>query len=152
MVKYVRWLQPEGLAQIAGWVCGALSDGEIAEKMQVTPHTLRRWMARYPPLQAALHGQHDAVQPSPDGTPPGDQDDAVEDALHKRAIGFYYEEERVERNGKEGEKTTVTRKYMPPDLHAAIFWLKNRRPDQWREKQEPLAPAEQRFQVEITIV
>ena len=41
----------------------------------------------------------------------------VEAALLRRATG--YEEE----NGKS----------VPPDVRAAVFWLKNRRPDRWRD-------------------
>ena len=27
--------------------------------------------------------------------------------------------------------------HLPPDTHACIFWLRNRRPEEWREKREP---------------
>ena len=30
--------------------------------------------------------------------------------------------------------TKVVKKYMPPDVAALIFWLKNRKPDKWRDK------------------
>ena len=57
----------------------------------------------------------------------------VEAALLRRATG--YEEE----NGKS----------VPPDVRAAVFWLKNRRPDRWRDGakagERPEAP-----QVELT--
>ena len=60
-------------------------------------------------------------------------------ALLKRALGYDYTEERVEvskENGKKSVKTTQTVKHVPPDTTAQIFWLKNRRPDRWRDKQQ----------------
>jgi len=47
-------------------------------------------------------------------------------------MGYEYEEEVVT---PKGTKHTV-RKYQPPNTTALIFWLKNRKPDQWRDKQE----------------
>ena len=63
----------------------------------------------------------------------------VENALLKRALGYDYTEERVERShegGKKSIKTVQTVKHIPPDTTAQIFWLKNRRPDRWRDKQQ----------------
>ena len=36
-----------------------------------------------------------------------------------------------------GIETTIITKHIPPDTGAAAFWLKNRRPDKWRDKPEP---------------
>lgn len=61
----------------------------------------------------------------------------VENALLKRALGYTYTEVKKEDtvNGiKNGTaKVTVTEKTMPPDVAAIIFWLKNRKPEVWRE-------------------
>ncbi len=57
----------------------------------------------------------------------------VENALLKRALGYTYEETRVENDGENERTTTITR-YAAPDTTAQIFWLKNRRPDKWRDK------------------
>ncbi len=65
-------------------------------------------------------------------------DDAAEAAFFKRVIGFDFVEstERVESGGKDGEKVVSQQveKHIPPDPGAALNWLKNRRPDDWREK------------------
>lgn len=61
----------------------------------------------------------------------------VEEALLQRALGCTVTETRTETTEK-GEKTVVTTKELPPDTSAQMFWLKNRCPDQWRDK-----PAEQ---------
>ena len=59
----------------------------------------------------------------------------VENALLKRALGYSYEEKKVEVS-EEGTKVTKTIKEVVPDTTAQIFWLKNRRPEQWRDKQD----------------
>ena len=67
----------------------------------------------------------------------------VEDALLKRALGFkqeeIYSEDMVDR--KTGEqletlKRRVVSKQIAPDVRALLFWLKNRCPQRWSEKQE----------------
>lgn len=80
------------------------------------------------------------------------RDEMVEQALFQRAIGYQYTETRTEKNGKDGEKTIVTQKHMPPDVHSMVMWLKNRQPMRWREKQEPLPDKEQEFQLKISVV
>ncbi|MCP4879179.1 MAG: helix-turn-helix domain-containing protein, partial [Gammaproteobacteria bacterium] len=61
-------------------------------------------------------------------------DDKVEMALYDRAIGYHYDEIKEEQS-EDGMKRTVTTKRIQ-DNTAAIFWLKNRRPEQWRDKVE----------------
>lgn len=65
-------------------------------------------------------------------------DDNVENALYIRAVGYDYEEqvteERISEDGT--QHTTVVRtlkKHMPGDTTAQIFWVKNRRPKEWRD-------------------
>ena len=69
----------------------------------------------------------------------------VENALLKRALGYEYEEIRKEATTyylNEGEpvelpadRIVTTKKEVVADTTAIIFWLKNRRPDLWRDKQ-----------------
>lgn len=59
-------------------------------------------------------------------------DRQVENALFKNAVGFMYEEETVT---NAGEVVTV-KKYSKPNITAQIFWLKNRKMKEWRDKQE----------------
>lgn len=63
----------------------------------------------------------------------------VENALLKRAKGgFEVRERRVEKwkdaDGVEREHTVIITREVPPDTTALIYWLKNRRPDKWRDK------------------
>lgn len=65
----------------------------------------------------------------------------VESALYKRAVGYDYEEVVTEvAVAKDGSAQTTlvkkTKKHMAGDTTAQIFWLKNRRPDLWRDRQD----------------
>lgn len=62
-------------------------------------------------------------------------DDNVERSLYQRATGYQCLETKV--FNQQGDIITheVIKQY-PPDPTAAIFWLKNRRPEEWREQKE----------------
>lgn len=59
-------------------------------------------------------------------------DRQVENALLKRALGYKYYEVTIE-GGVETKRVT---KEVVPDTTAQIFWLKNRKPDVWRDKKD----------------
>ena len=66
-------------------------------------------------------------------------DTEVESALLKRARGgFEVKEKRIEKwkdaDGVERDHTVIITREVPPDTTAQIFWLKNRRPDIWRDR------------------
>lgn len=78
-------------------------------------------------------------------------DTQVENALLKRALGYSYTETTtdfelidtgaVDDDGKPIMEKKIknirsVKKEVAPDVGAAAFWLKNRRPDRWREKRE----------------
>lgn len=58
-------------------------------------------------------------------------DREVENALFKNAVGFHYTEEQLTDTGK----IVKVSKYHKPNTTAQIFWLKNRKPSEWRDKQ-----------------
>ena len=87
------------------------------------------WKERVPPISQALKKGKEIV------------DIQVENALLKRALGYEYMEERVEISEKDGRKVIQTTKTALPDTTALIFWLKNRRPDAWRDKPQEKAEA-----------
>jgi hypothetical protein len=80
---------------------------------------LNVWKERYPDISDTLKKGKEVI------------DRQVENALLKRALGYKYDEVTLE-NGVETKRVT---KEVVPDTTAQIFWLKNRRPDEWREKQ-----------------
>lgn len=121
--KYKEWLDPEGLLKIEGWARDGLVDEQIAQNIGINPATLYDWKKKYPEISKALKNGKEVV------------DRQVENALLKRALGYKYEETKTEKTN-EGKKVTVTVKEVVPDTTAQIFWLKNRKPEQWRDKQQ----------------
>ncbi len=110
-------------AEQAGKLCmlGA-TDEEIADFFGVHTATVYRWKNVHPEFCEALKAGKDSA------------DERVERSLYQRAIGYTHDEDKIFNNG--GEALIVpTKKHYPPETTAAIFWLKNRRPDEWREKQ-----------------
>lgn len=98
--------------------------------------TFKEYLNRFPPIRAALKR----------GKAPVDYE--VENALYKRATGYTVKLKKpikvktTKRVTGKGEVTEERieyadeEQYIPPDTTAQIFWLKNRRPDKWRDKRE----------------
>ena len=122
--KYQRWLEPEGLTLLEGWARDGLSLEQIAKNCGVADSTLRDWCDRFPAISAAIKKGKEVV------------DFEVENALLKRALGYDAIEARREYSHKDGEKTVTITKHIPGDPTAQIFWLKNRRPDKWRDRRD----------------
>lgn len=127
--KYEYWLTPDGLLLLEGWARDGLTDEQIAHNMGVAYSTLKEWKNKYSAISATLKKGKEVV------------DIEVENALLKRAMGYSYDETTLERkfNDETGEyelmPTKVVTKQVAPDTTAQIFWLKNRCPDKWRDKQ-----------------
>lgn len=121
-MKYDRWLTDENLLKMKGWAREGLSEEQIAVRMDISGLTLKRWKDRFPQIAEALRTGRETA------------DRAVENALLKRALGFSYEE-TMEEETERGFKRRVTKKFVPPDVTAQVFWLKNRKADVWRDKQ-----------------
>src|SRR5690606_28179751 len=105
-------------------------DADIAKKLGVAYSTFREYVKKYPALAAALKRGKEVA------------DVEVENALFKRAIGYTYDEvtQEAATDPDTGDQvltvTKVVTKEVQPDVTAQIFWLKNRRPDKWRDKQD----------------
>lgn len=99
------------------------TDIEIADFFNVDVRTLHRWKLE---SDKFCHTIKTAKEQA---------DERVERSLFARATG--YEHDEVDIRVIEGQIVqTPVRKYYAPDTTAAIFWLKNRRKDDWRDKQE----------------
>lgn len=133
--KYQRWLEPDGLILLEGWARDGLTDEQLADKMGCGVRTLYEWKEKYPQISRALKKGKDLV------------DIQVENALLKRALGYDYQEEKIERSDKDGVKVVQTIKHVPGDTTAQIFWLKNRRPNVWRGKPDDKAAENQGVQI-----
>ena len=106
--KYGRWLEPDGLILLRGWARAGLTDQQIAKNMDISTSTLYQWKKDHPEISEALK-ESKAVA-----------DYQVENSLYRLATGY------VDSEGK----------WHPPNITAIIFWLKNRKPQEWREKRE----------------
>ena len=120
MAKYTDWMTQEGLLKISGWARDGLIDEQIAKNIGVSYSTFLDWKKRFPALSAALKESKEVV------------DRQVENALFKSAVGFIYEEETVTNAGD----VVLIKKYSKPNTTAQIFWLKNRKREQWADKSE----------------
>ena len=117
------------LVEIAGWCRDGHVNKDIAKMLGVSEKTFYKYLLVKSELIQALK-ENKAIA-----------DLAVENSLYKRAIGYEYKEVTKEiRTNKEDAVTskhvkTVT-KQVAPDTTAQIFWLKNRKQEQWREQRK----------------
>jgi len=107
---------PEFYLQMAKqYARDGLIDKEIAEKFGIHKATLYKWQNKYPELREALRTNKAVV------------DSQVVDTVIKTIHGFEYQETKViaDPNGKI-MRIEKTKKFIPPNITAAIFWMKNR--------------------------
>lgn len=120
IAKYTYWLTEEGLLLIEGWARDGLTEEQIANNIGISRSTLNEWKKKFSDISDTLKQSKEIA------------DRQVENALHKTALGFYYEEDMVTNQGD----VVRVKKYSKPNTTAQIFWLKNRKPADWRDKQE----------------
>lgn len=122
--RMIPWLTESGLLRIQGWARDGLTNEDIAKNMGVNPKTLYDWIKKQPSFEEALRL----------GKEPADR--KVENALFNRAVGF----KEVVKKVKVLQDGTIVdyeeEVYYPPDTTAQIFWVKNRKPKEWRDKQD----------------
>lgn len=120
MAKYEQWITNEGLLKIEGWARDGLTEEQIAHNMGIARQTLNDWKNKYSSISDTLKRGKEVV------------DRMVENALLKRALGYSY----IEVTRENGVITKEVTKEVHPDTTAQIFWLKNRKPEEWRDKQQ----------------
>lgn len=99
------------------------TDREVADFLKVAERTIHRWKIDHPEFGEALQTGKDAA------------DRRVEHSLYRKAIGYSFDSEKIWHwEGKVVRAACV--EHVPPSDVAAIFWLKNRKPDQYREKSQ----------------
>ena len=112
--------KPEFDAEAAEMAANGATDQELADYFGVSVRAIHRWKNTQPSFRQAIKAAKDI------------SDDRVERSLYERALG--YERDEVDIRVVNGEIVqTPVRKFYPPDTTAAIFWMKNRRPAEWRE-------------------
>lgn len=126
--KVDKWLTDEGLTLLECWARDGLTDEQIASNMNIHVSTLYSYQNKYSEISESLKKGKEVV------------DYEVENALLKRAMGYEYVETTRETKWNPSteqfelvESKKVT-KHVIPDTTAQIYWLKNRKPKQWRDK------------------
>ena len=135
----------DGLTRLKGWARDGLTDEQIATKIGINRATLYKWIDRFSDIGNALK----------QGKEPVDID--VEDSMVKSALGHRVTikkpikirtEKRLKKKDKDGREYEIgvsveehieyvdEEIYIPPNVTAQIFWLKNRKPEQWKDKRE----------------
>ena len=99
------------------------TDRDVAEFFEVDERTVNRWKLAHPEFcQSVKVGKAEA-------------DDRVEQSLYRKATGYSFDSEKIfQYEGNVVRAATV--EHVPPSDTAAIFWLKNRRKEEWRDKHE----------------
>lgn len=111
--------QAEKLAKLGA------TDQELADFFEVDVRTVYRWKHGHDEFCQALKTGKDVA------------DERVERSLYQRAIGYEQEEVKIFMPGGAAEPVYAPfRAKIAPDTTAAIFWLKNRRSGNWRDKTE----------------
>lgn len=135
----------DGLTRLKGWARDGLTDEQMAQKMGIVPSTFYAWILKYPEISEAIKNGKEPV------------DIEVEDSMVKLALGHYVTvkkpmkvrtEKRLKKKDKDGREYETgviveehieyvdEQVYIPPNVTAQIFWLKNRKPEQWKDKRE----------------
>jgi hypothetical protein len=133
--EYVQ--QAERLAALG------LTDIEMAEVFGVSVRTLHRWKVDSEEFCHALKAGKDH------------SDERIARSLYQRASGYEYTEQQAikVKDGQHQEhvELVTVERHMPPDTTAGIFWLKNRRPLEWRDvkAQEISGPAGEKLTIQI---
>lgn len=132
--KYAEWLKPDKLELVKGWARSGLTDEQIAHNIGISKGRLYEWKKLYSDFNEALKQGKEV------------SDLIVVNSLYQSAIG---RRETVKKpvkvktvkvaGGKRIEEEHVVmvegEVFIPPNITAQIFWLKNRMPQNWRERQ-----------------
>jgi len=113
--------RPEFAEQAKKLCALGATDAQLADFFEVAISTVSLWKVQHKEFSEAIN------------LPKAEADSRVEQSLYRRAMG--YEHDDVDIRVIEGQIVeTRVRKYYPPDTAAMIFWLKNRKPQDWRDK------------------
>lgn len=134
-----EWLTKDGLTLLEGWARDGLTEEQIAKNIGISRKTLGEWKKKYSDICNTIKKGKEVV------------DYEVENALFKRAMGYTttvikhmkvkkcsFNDDGYKISEKEEIVEVKDEVHIPADTTAQIFWLKNRKPEKWREKQKEL--------------
>lgn len=134
--RYETYMEEYGEEYLRRMAEEGYTDSEIANMSGISYKTFRKWKQEHESFERALKlGRFGS-------------DFAVIEALYKKATGYSvtvnktYKLKRVDYDPDTGKKvreyeelcTGADDNYIPADVRAMSFWLKNRQPSAWSEK------------------
>lgn len=122
MAKIDEWLEQDKLTLLEGWARDGLTNEQIAKNIGINVKTLYDWKNKEGNICNSLKKGREVA------------DYEVENALFKRAVGYTIQvnEQKIDKDGCIHD--LVKDVHIPGDTTAQIYWLKNRKPDKWRDK------------------
>ncbi len=150
--KWQQWEErEENRAVLQAWKMAGLSDEEIAKRIGVSRSTLSEWKRKHEGIREALSSGREFA------------DRLVENSLFRLTQGYKVEVRKSYKLKKpvyddQGKKvadeevlaTGIDDEYVKPDVRAMIFWLQNRRPEDWRKMEEQVQEEDTRRMVVLT--
>jgi len=105
------------------------TDAQVCSALEITRETLDTWRHEYSDLFDTIKSAKEKA------------DDRVEKSLYKNATGYNYKAQKpmtVSDGNGDGSHIELVdyTEHVPAQTVAQIFWLKNRRPDRWRDRQQ----------------
>lgn len=115
--------KPEYCLVVKYMAIQGLTDVQMAKELKVSEKSFNEWKKKYPEFLQSLKKGKEIP------------DDEVEKSLFNRATGYSHDAVKIfmPAGAKEPVYAPYTERF-PPDPTSMIFWLKNRRPDKWRDK------------------
>ena len=159
--KYKQWLESDNIDLLKGWARDGLTDAQIAQKIGIRRTTLYDWKNKYSDIADALKKGKEIVDIEVENallkrakgmtTKSTTYKMVKVDAVQLKArrnkrineLKFEHEDwtkEQLIIQAAEDVKVyesipmTTTKTELPPDISAAIFWLKNRKPEVFRDQ------------------
>ena len=103
------------------------TDKDLAKAFEVDERTINDWKKKFPQFSLSIKKGKE------------DSDTHVANSLYGRATGYSHDDVDIRTvstgDGCSQIVQTPIVKHYPPDVTAQIFWLKNRNPARWRDKQ-----------------
>lgn len=160
--KYHDWLTPEGLLKLEGWARDGLTDEQIASNIGINPATLYDWKNKYNKISEVLKKGKEVVDIQVENALlkralgyKYNEDKYISVQMNEveyyEKLNEYINRYKLEHPEATDDEIMLMREKLPktkqqlverkvkevaPDVTAQIFWLKNRIPSRWRDKQE----------------
>lgn len=103
-----------------------LTDEQVADCLNINQESLQEYKKLYPEFSKSIRDWKDEA------------DKKVEEALYHRAVGYSHKHEEIFCSFGKVTRAKTIKHYAPSEV-AAMFWLKNRKPDQWRDQQKEVS-------------